>query len=85
VTPASPLSLELEQANWPPKFKFPASLAEYDGELDPRQFLQKYTVAISSGAGGGDLAMARAMIMALKGSTQQWYASLPKVSIKSWE
>jgi hypothetical protein len=45
--PTSPLSLELEQADWPPNFKLPASLSEYDGESDPRQFLQKYTVAIS--------------------------------------
>jgi hypothetical protein len=29
--------------------------------------------------------MARAMIVALKGSAQQWYASLPKGSIMSWE
>jgi hypothetical protein len=35
VKPASPLSIELEQADWPPKFKLPASLPEYDGESDP--------------------------------------------------
>jgi hypothetical protein len=82
---ASPLSSKLEKADWPQKFKLPASLPEYDGESDPRQFLQKYTVALSSG-GGDDVAAARAMIMALMGSTQKWYASLPKGSIKSsWE
>jgi hypothetical protein len=62
----------------------PASLPEFNGESDPRQFLQKYTMAISSG-GGYEVAMERAMIMALKGSTQQWYASLPRGSIRSWE
>jgi hypothetical protein len=70
VKPNSPLSLELEKAEWPPMFKLPASLLKYDGKSDPRQFLWKYTMAISSG-GGDDVAMARAMIMALKGSTQQ--------------
>jgi hypothetical protein len=59
--PASPLSLELERADWPSMFKLPASLL--GGESDPRQFLHKYTVAISLG-GGDDVAMARAMIMA---------------------
>jgi hypothetical protein len=63
VKPASPLSLELERADWPPKFKLPTSLLDYDGESDPRQLLHKYAVAISSG-GGDDVAMARAMIMA---------------------
>jgi hypothetical protein len=29
--------------------------------------------------------MARAMIMALKGSAQQWYVSLSKGSTRSWE
>jgi hypothetical protein len=66
---ASPLSLELENVDWPPKFKLPSSLPEFDGESDPRQFLQKYTVAISSG-GGDEVAITRAMIMTLKGSTQ---------------
>jgi hypothetical protein len=37
--PSSTLSIELEQANWPPKFKLPASLSECDGESDPRQFV----------------------------------------------
>jgi hypothetical protein len=37
--PASPLSLELENADWPLKFKLPASLPEFDGESDPIQFL----------------------------------------------
>jgi hypothetical protein len=37
--PASPLSLELENVDWSPKFKLPASLPEFDGESDLRQFL----------------------------------------------
>jgi hypothetical protein len=84
MKPASPLSLELENVDWPPKFKLLISLPEFNGESDPRQFLQKYNVAISSGGVHG-VAMARAMTIALKGSTQQWYASLPKESIRSWE
>jgi hypothetical protein len=64
--------------------KLPASLPEFDGESDPRQFLHKYTMEISSG-GGDEVAMERAMIMALKGSTLQWYASLSKGSIRSWD
>jgi hypothetical protein len=39
MKPASPLSLELENADWPSKFKLPTSLPEFDGESDPRQFL----------------------------------------------
>jgi hypothetical protein len=38
--PTSPLSIDLEQVEWPPKFKLPAFLPEYDGESDPRQFIQ---------------------------------------------
>ena len=49
--PTSPLAIELEQADWPPKFRLPASLPEYDGESDPRQFLLRYITTISSGGG----------------------------------
>lgn len=67
--PSSLLSIELERVDWPPKLKLLASLLEYDCESDARQFVLQYNVMITSGA-GNKVAKAKAVIMALKGSTQ---------------
>lgn len=81
---STPPSSELEEADWPKKFRLPAAMLDYDGESDPREFTLRYSVAISS-AGGDDTTKAKVMVMALKGAAQQWYFSLPRGSITSWD
>ncbi|RLN41162.1 gag protein - maize [Panicum miliaceum] len=55
---------------------------QYDGEVDPRDFLLKYEASVESN-GGGPAIKAKAFVPALKGSAQHWYASLPKGYIHS--
>jgi hypothetical protein len=58
-------------------------LPQYDGETDLREFLLKYEAAVESN-GGGSSTKAKAFIMAVKGSVQHWFASIPKGHIYSW-
>jgi hypothetical protein len=58
-------------------------LPQYDGELDPREFLLKYEATMESN-GGGSAIKAKAFVMVVKGSAQHWYASIPKEQIYSW-
>jgi hypothetical protein len=72
----------IEQTPWPPCFNV-LILPQYDGETDPREFLLKYEAAVESN-GGGLAIKAKAFVMAVKGSTQHWFASIPKGHIYSW-
>jgi FtsZ-binding cell division protein ZapB len=56
VDPDSPLSIGLQTAPWPPKFK-PVSLPKYNDFGNSRQFLMRYESTVNS-AGGGDVALA---------------------------
>lgn len=81
--PMSPLTVELDEVPWLPRFD-PAILPQFDGESDLREFLQKYEVAIESG-GGGQAMKAKGLVMALKGLAQRWYTNLPNGHIHSVE
>jgi hypothetical protein len=60
VDPKSPLSIGLQTAQWPPKFK-PVSLPKYNGFENSRQFLLRYESAVNS-ARGDDVALAKSFI-----------------------
>jgi hypothetical protein len=65
VDPESPLSVGLQTAPWPSKFK-PVSLPKYNGFGNSRQFLMRYDSAVNS-AGGDDVALAKSFIIACEG------------------
>jgi hypothetical protein len=68
VDSESPLSIGLQTAPWPPKFK-PVSLPKYNGFRNSRQFLMRYESAVNS-AGGDDVALAKSFIIAFIASTE---------------
>jgi hypothetical protein len=74
VDPESPLSIGLQTAPWPPKFK-PVSLPKYNGFGNSRQFLMRYESAVNS-AGGDDVALAKSFIIACEGPVLNWYPLL---------
>jgi hypothetical protein len=78
----SPLSIGLQTAPWPPKFK-PVSLPKYNGFGNSRQFLMRYESAVNS-AGGDDVALAKSFIIACEGPVLNWYSLLPPHSVYSW-
>jgi hypothetical protein len=81
VDSESPLSIGLQTAPWPPKFK-PVSLPKYNGFGNFRQFLMRYESAVNS-AGGDDVALAKSFIIACEGPILNWYSLLPPHSVCS--
>ena len=61
----------------------PAVLPQFDGELDPKEFLLKYKATIEA-AGGGSACKAKALVLALHGLAQRWYTNIPSRTILSW-
>jgi hypothetical protein len=80
--PDSPLSIELQTAPWPPKFK-PVSVSKYNGNGNSTQFLMRYESVVNS-AGGDDVALAKSFIISCEGPVLNWYSLLPPHSICSW-
>jgi hypothetical protein len=74
VGPESPLSIGLQTASWPPKFK-PVSIPKYNDFRNSRQFLMRYESAVNS-AGGDDVALAKSFIIACEGPVLNWYSLL---------
>jgi hypothetical protein len=77
----SPLSVKLESAPWPRRFNA-NTLSQYDGYYDPKEFLMKFEAAVESN-GGDTTTKTKALVMALKGEVQHWYANIPKGHITS--
>jgi hypothetical protein len=82
VDSESPLSIGLQTAPWPLKFK-PVSLPNYNDFGNSRQFLMRYESAVNS-AGGDDVALAKSFIIACEGPVLNWYSLLPPHSVCSW-
>jgi hypothetical protein len=82
VDSESPLSIGLQTAPWPPKFK-PVSLPKYNGFGNSRQFLMRYESAVNS-AGGDDVALAKSFIITCEGPVLNWYSLLLPHSVCSW-
>jgi FtsZ-binding cell division protein ZapB len=82
VDSESPLSIGLQTAPWPPKFK-PVSLPKYNGFGNSGQFFMRYESAVNS-AGGDDVALAKSFIIACEGPVLNWYSLLLPHSVYSW-
>jgi hypothetical protein len=80
--PDSPLSIGLQTAPWPPKFKS-VSLLKYNGYGNSRQFLIRYESAVNS-VRGDDVALAKSFIIACEGPVLYWYSLLQPHLICSW-
>jgi hypothetical protein len=79
MDPESPLSIGLQTATWPPKFK-PVSLPKYNGFGNSRQFLMRYESTVNS-AGGDDVTLAKSFIIACEGPVLNWYSLLQPHSV----
>jgi hypothetical protein len=78
----SPLSIELESAPLPHCINA-NTLPQYDGDYDPKEFIMKFEVAVESN-GGDATTKVKALVMALKGEVQYWYANILKGHITTW-
>jgi hypothetical protein len=82
IVTVSPLSVELESAPWPRRFNA-NTLPQYDGDYDPKEFLMKIEAVVESN-GGDATTKAEALVLALNGEVQYWYANIRKGHITSW-
>ncbi|GJN32287.1 hypothetical protein PR202_gb20784 [Eleusine coracana subsp. coracana] len=69
-------------ARWPKGFKL-VPIEKYDGQTNPREWLQLYSTAIRS-AGGDSYVMANYLPVYLDPTVRIWLTSLPEESITSW-
>jgi hypothetical protein len=81
VDPESPLSIGLQTAPWPSKFK-PVSQPKYNGFRNSTQFLMRYESAVNS-VRGDDVALAKSFIIACEGPFLNWYSLLQPHSVCS--
>ncbi|GJN40001.1 hypothetical protein PR202_gb29161 [Eleusine coracana subsp. coracana] len=72
----------LRIARWPKGFK-PVPIKKYDGQTNPREWLQLYSTAIRS-VGGDSYVMANYLLVCLDPAIWIWLTSLPEESITSW-
>ncbi|GJN20479.1 hypothetical protein PR202_gb07860 [Eleusine coracana subsp. coracana] len=72
----------LRIARWPKGFK-PVPVEKYDGQINPREWLQLYSTTIRS-AGGDSYVMANYLPVYLDPAVRIWLTSLPEESITSW-
>jgi hypothetical protein len=82
IVPVSPLSVELESALWSHRFNA-NTLPQYDEDYDSKEFLMKFEAVVESNGGNATM-KATALVMALNGEVQYWYANIPKGHITSW-
>ncbi|GJN40214.1 hypothetical protein PR202_gb29395 [Eleusine coracana subsp. coracana] len=73
----------LRIARWPKGFK-PVPIEKYDGQTNPREWLQLYSTTIWS-AGGDSYVMANYLPVCLDPAVRIRLTSLPEESITSWE
>ena len=83
IDTSSPLSINLQLAQWPLRYKF-NMVPTFEGQSDPRQFLMSFDATVIS-RGDDETTLAKSLIMAVKGPAQQWYCSLKAKSIHSWD
>ncbi|GJN34392.1 hypothetical protein PR202_gb23048 [Eleusine coracana subsp. coracana] len=72
----------LRIARWPKGFK-PVPIEKYDGQTNPREWLQLYSTAIRS-AGGDSYVMSNYPPVCLHPAVRIWLTSLPEESVTSW-
>ncbi|GJN34732.1 hypothetical protein PR202_gb23423 [Eleusine coracana subsp. coracana] len=72
----------LRIARWPKRFKS-VPIEKYDGQTNPREWLQLYSTAIRS-AGGDSYVMVNYLPVCLDPAVRIWLTSLSEESITSW-
>ncbi|GJN13443.1 hypothetical protein PR202_gb00148 [Eleusine coracana subsp. coracana] len=72
----------LRITRWPKEFK-PVPIEKYDGQTNPREWLQLYSTVIRS-ARGGSYVMANYLPVFLDPAVRIWLTSLLEESITSW-
>jgi hypothetical protein len=78
-------SREIRTATFPQRFRQPTTIVKYNGETDPRVWLNDYRLACQLGGANSDEAIIRNLPMHLADSARTWLEHLPASQIHNWD
>jgi hypothetical protein len=78
-------SREIRTANFPQRFRQPTTIVKYNGETDPRVWLNDYRLACQLGGATSDEVIIRNLPLHLADSAQTWLEHLPDSQIHNWD
>jgi hypothetical protein len=78
-------SREIRAAAFPQRFRQPTTIVKYNGETDPRVWLNDYRLACQLGGATSDKVIIRNLPLHLGDSARTWLKHLPASQIHNWE
>jgi hypothetical protein len=78
-------SREIRAAAFPHRFRQPTTIVKYNGETDPRVWLNDYRLACQLGGATSDEVIIRNLPLHLGDSAQTWLEHLPASQIHNWD
>jgi hypothetical protein len=78
-------SREIRAAAFPQRFRQPTTIVKYNGETDPRVWLNDYRLACQVGGATSDEVIIRNLPLHLGDSARTWLEHLPASQIHNWD
>jgi hypothetical protein len=78
-------SREIRSATFPQRFRQPTMIVKYNGETDPRVWLNDYHLACQLGGATSDEVIIRNQPLHLADSARTWLEHLPASQIHNWD
>jgi hypothetical protein len=78
-------SREIRTTSFPQRFRQPTSIVKYNGETDPRVWLNDYRLACQLGGATTDEVIIRNLPLHLANSARTWLEHLPASQIHNWD
>jgi hypothetical protein len=78
-------SREIRTATFSQRFRQPTTIVKYNGETDPRVWLNDYRLACQLGEATSDEAIIRNLPLHLADSARMWLEHLPASQIHNWD
>jgi hypothetical protein len=78
-------SREIRAAAFPQRFRQPTTIVKYNGETDPRVWLNDYRLACQLGGATSDEVIIRNLPLHLADSARTWLEHLPASQIHNWD
>jgi hypothetical protein len=78
-------SREIRAAAFPQRFRQPTTIVKYNGEMDPRVWLNDYRLACQLGGATSDEVIIRNLPVHLSDSARTWLEHLPASQIHNWD
>jgi hypothetical protein len=78
-------SREIRAAAFPQRFRQPTTIVKYNGETDPRVWLNNYRLACQLGGATSDEVIIRNLPLHLSDSARMWLEHLPASQIHNWD